>query len=279
MKSNCLLSLLLVCFLFTGLAGQDGTTFPRGAKAPNVHHTGDVWLHHVSDADENIDYNVATAAFAAGAKLDWHLHPAGQQLLIVDGIGYYQERDQPVRIVRKGDVVKCTPGIEHWHAATPDHGVTYLAITGNQKTQWADRVSEEDYRAIDGPGLLKAAIETEIIQLSKGKWRWMADKNVAELKSLFLDESMFVHMGGSWGKERELKIIESGGIHYKHAEIFETTVNVIDDTAVLLSRITLLAVVGGAEVSNPFMVTEVFKKVDGRFGLASLSFTKLMREN
>ena len=43
----------------------------------------------------------------------------------------------------------------------------------------------------------------------------MADKNVDKLKDLFDDKSVFVHMGGSWGKERELEVIGSGGIHYK----------------------------------------------------------------
>ena len=83
-------------------------------------------------------------------------------------------------------------------------------------------------------------------------------------------------MGGSWGKEKELEIIQSGGIHYKETEIHEVSVNIIDDTAILLNKITLLAVVGGNEVTNPFMVTEVYKKQEGEWKLASLSFTKLL---
>ena len=59
--------------------------------------------------------------------------------------------------------------------------------------------------------------QQEIINLSKQKWNWMADKNVDSLNLLFDDKSMFVHMGGSWGKTQELKVIESGQIHYKKA--------------------------------------------------------------
>ena len=66
--------------------------------------------------------------------------------------------------------------------------------------------------------------EQEIIKLSKEKWQWMADKNVDKLKDLFDDKSVFVHMGGSWGKERELEVIGSGGIHYKKADIHEVSV-------------------------------------------------------
>lgn len=103
-------------------------------------------------------------------------------------------------------------------------------------------------------------IEQEVIQLSKQKWQWMADKNVDKLGPLFDDKSVFVHMGGSWGKTQEINIIKSGGIHYKKADIHEVSVNIIGNTAILLNRITLLAVVGGNEVTNPFIVTEVYVK-------------------
>ena len=119
-------------------------------------------------------------------------------------------------------------------------------------------------------------LEQEVINLSKEKWDWMAERKADILDALFHEKSVFVHMGGSWGKEQELDIIKNGGIHYKKADIHEVSVNIIGDTAVLLNRITLLAVVGGNEVTNPFMVTEVYVQQDGRWKLASLSFTKLL---
>ena len=118
------------------------------------------------------------------------------------------------------------------------------------------------------------SIEKEIIQLSKDKWQWMSDKNVDALSGLFHKKAMFVHMGGSWGTERELNIIEGGGIWYKKADIHEVSVKIIDNTAILLNRITLLAEVGGNEVTNPFEVTEVYINQDGTWKLGSLSFTK-----
>lgn len=116
----------------------------------------------------------------------------------------------------------------------------------------------------------------EIIDLSKKKWDWMSDKNADVLENLFHEKAVFVHMGGSWGKEREIDIIKSGGIWYKKADIQEVSVNIIDNTAILLNRIDLLAEVGGNEVTNPFMVTEVYIKQDGSWKLGSLSFTKLL---
>ena len=118
--------------------------------------------------------------------------------------------------------------------------------------------------------------EQEVINLSKEKWGWMSERNVDTLDALFHEKSVFVHMGGSWGKEHELEIIKSGGIHYKKADIHEVSVNIIGSTAILLNRITLLAVVGGSEVINPFMVTEVYVQQRDGWKLASLSFTRLL---
>jgi hypothetical protein len=118
--------------------------------------------------------------------------------------------------------------------------------------------------------------DQEVLKLSKDKWQWMADKNVDKLKDLFDEKSVFVHMGGSWGKERELEVIGSGGIHYKKADVHEASVQIIDNTAIVLSRITLLAVVGGNEVTNPFIVTEVYIKQNGKWTMGSLSFTRTM---
>ena len=121
------------------------------------------------------------------------------------------------------------------------------------------------------------AHEQEIIKLSKTKWDWMADKNVDSLNVLFDEKSMFVHMGGSWGKAQEITTIKSGAIWYKKAEVYTVLVNIIGNTAILLNDIDLLAVVGGNEVTNPFMVTEVYIKENGKWKMGSLTFSKLMR--
>ena len=118
----------------------------------------------------------------------------------------------------------------------------------------------------------------ELLDLSKTKWQWMADKNVDSLNNLFHDEAVFVHMGGTMTKEQELNTIKSGGIHYKHAEIKETSVRLIGNTAIILDRIRLTAVVGGNEVVNPFVVTEVYVLINDEWKLGSLSFTRLLGE-
>lgn len=118
-------------------------------------------------------------------------------------------------------------------------------------------------------------VEQEIKNLSQQKWQWMADKNVDELASLFHDNSRFVHMSGTWGKERELEIIESGSIWYKNADVHDVVVEVFDDTVILWNRITLVAVVRGNEVSNEFTVTEVYQNQEGDWKLLDLTFSSV----
>ncbi len=139
--------------------------------------------------------------------------------------------------------------------------------------QWSNAQSKQDSTVKTN----YTAAEQEIVNLSKQKWQWMADRNTDPLKELFDEKSMFVHMGGSWGKEREIEIIKSGGIHYKKAEVYSVIVNIIGNTAILLNDIDLLAVVGGNEVTNPFMVTEVYIKENGKWKMGSLTFSRLMR--
>ena len=123
---------------------------------------------------------------------------------------------------------------------------------------------------------ISANIDKDITELSRMKWQWMADKDVTKLQELFHKNSEFVHMGGTWGKEQEINIIQSGNIWYKKADIHEVSVKILGNTAIVYNRITLLAVVGGNEVTNNFMVTEVYVKEGDNWKMGSMSFTKLI---
>lgn len=144
----------------------------------------------------------------------------------------------------------------------------FVLVIGNQFVCSSEKHETPQEKEIDQ--------QHELINISKMKWQWMADRNVDSLSVLFHDEAVFVHMGGTMNKEQELNTIKTGGIHYKHADIQETSVRFIDNTAILLDRIRLTAIVGGNEVVNPFMVTEVYVLTDGKWKLGSLSFTRLM---
>ena len=117
--------------------------------------------------------------------------------------------------------------------------------------------------------------EQKIIQLSKDKWQWMADKNVDKLAPLFDDKAKFVHMSGTWKKDEELEIIKTGSIWYKEAKVHDTVVEVSGKTAIIWSRITLVAMVRGNEAITEFPVTEVFQKQKKDWKLLALTFSSV----
>ncbi|HEX4006598.1 MAG TPA: cupin domain-containing protein [Acidobacteriaceae bacterium] len=137
-----------LAFAFQCQAQSSGTPFPKGELATVKNHTGNIWLNELNVGDSTFDPGIAQAVYGPGARLDWHIHPGGQVLLITEGTGYYQEKGKPVQIVHKGDVIKCPPGVEHWHAAAPHSGFAYIAITptGKGKTIWLKPVTDEQYK-------------------------------------------------------------------------------------------------------------------------------------
>ncbi|NHK27179.1 nuclear transport factor 2 family protein [Parvularcula flava] len=114
-----------------------------------------------------------------------------------------------------------------------------------------------------------------LLELSSQKWDWMAEKDVGKLETLFDANAKFVHMSGTWKTEAELDIIESGRIWYKNADVHDVAVEMFGDTAIVWSRITLVAVVGGNEVSNEFTVTEVYQHKDDIWKMLALTFSSV----
>ncbi|MCH1608773.1 MAG: cupin domain-containing protein [Flavobacteriaceae bacterium] len=116
----------------------------QGTKAPNTHYLGEAWLNRVLQADENLSFNITKATFSANSTLDWHKHSESQVLVVVDGSGYYQEKGKnPIRL-KVGDIIRAPANVEHWHAATKENDVTYLAIYSGE-TKWTQVLSREDY--------------------------------------------------------------------------------------------------------------------------------------
>jgi quercetin dioxygenase-like cupin family protein len=122
--------------------------FPKGELGPAENFTGKAW-HTALVANDTV-YNtiVGNVYFEPGARSNWHIHPAGQILIITDGVGYYQEKGQPRRTIKKGDVVKCPPNVMHWHGASPESGLQQLYIIPNTEkgiVQWMQPVSDDEY--------------------------------------------------------------------------------------------------------------------------------------
>ena len=126
---------------------KDNTIFPKGDKIKNNNFIGNAWLQQMIIADSLNPTQVGSVTFEPGARTNWHLHPAGQILLIIGGTGYYQEKDSPKRIIKKGDVIDCPANVPHWHGAGKDDELIQIAITNTQKGApvWLEAVTDEEY--------------------------------------------------------------------------------------------------------------------------------------
>lgn len=142
----CALSLALA-MTSTAVVAQDAYGFHRGETFPPPRDRPAAWLMELHKADELLGSNIAVAEFLPNTKLAWHNHPGGQVLIVTDGVGYYQEKGKQRQVVRTGDVIKCLPGVEHWHGAAIESRMTYVAISPAQKgpTVWAQAVTDEEY--------------------------------------------------------------------------------------------------------------------------------------
>jgi quercetin dioxygenase-like cupin family protein len=128
---------------------SDSLIFSKGEKITNDNFTGTAWLNNLMQADSTNQNSVGSVTFEPGARTRWHIHPAGQIILALSGVGYYQEEGSPKVILNKGDVIKCPPNIAHWHGASAEIEFIQVAITGREKgeTLWLEAVSDEEYHS------------------------------------------------------------------------------------------------------------------------------------
>ena len=124
--------------------------FPKGDLGSAGNFTGKAWHTELVANDSTYNTLIGNVYFEPGARSNWHIHPAGQILIITGGAGYYQEKGQPRRTLRKGDVIKCPPNVMHWHGASPDTGVHQMYIIPNTEkgiVTWLQKVTDEEYNS------------------------------------------------------------------------------------------------------------------------------------
>jgi len=127
---------------------NEGTVFPKGDRAPADYFTGMVYLQMLAQKTGGNDYTIGSVTFEPGARSNWHTHPAGQTLIVIDGKGLYQEKGKLIKTINKGETIVCDPDVEHWHGASPESQMTHIAITndkGNGNVVWLQPVTDEEY--------------------------------------------------------------------------------------------------------------------------------------
>ncbi len=116
--------------------------------APETYFTGKAVVDYLFPKDQTGTYGGAYVTFEPGARTYWHLHPAGQHMIVTSGLGYTQEFGKAKKIIKAGDVLWCKPGVKHWHGASPNQPMTHLVISGvkdGKSVEWLEKVSDEQY--------------------------------------------------------------------------------------------------------------------------------------
>ncbi|MGE4552266.1 MAG: cupin domain-containing protein [Desulfovibrionaceae bacterium] len=115
---------------------------------PAEYFTGEVRVDMLFPANEAAAYSGAYVTFQPGARTAWHLHPAGQHMIVTSGVALTGTREGRVLEFKEGETVWCPAGIDHWHGATPDAPMTHLVITGvkdGQAVVWKEKVTDGQY--------------------------------------------------------------------------------------------------------------------------------------
>lgn len=123
-----------------------GTT--PSAEGNAAYFTGRVRLDPLIASELTGRISSAAVTFEPGARTAWHSHPAGQMLIVTQGVGRVQREGCPVEAIRPGDVVWFAPGEKHWHGAAPGNGMTHIAVhevVNGSAVTWMEPVSEAEY--------------------------------------------------------------------------------------------------------------------------------------
>lgn len=118
-------------------------------KGPDDYFTGSVRVDELFKATEPGRNSAGLVTFEPGARTAWHTHPLGQAILITSGVGWVQREGGPVEEVRPGDTVWFPAGEKHWHGATPENGMSHIAMTESldgKVADWLEKVTDGQYK-------------------------------------------------------------------------------------------------------------------------------------
>jgi quercetin dioxygenase-like cupin family protein len=131
---------------------QSQTIYKAGTQesftGPADYFTGNVEGQRLFPSNDTAHFSGAYVTFKPGARSAWHTHPAGQHIVVTDGVGRTQVWSGPVEEIKAGDVIWCPPGVKHWHGASPDTAMTHLVVTSEldgNNVEWMEQVGDAQY--------------------------------------------------------------------------------------------------------------------------------------
>ena len=153
MNKIFIIPIIIVVLIIGGIYIMTETNnqpFEKGEINPyGEFFTGETHLNMLVSKDDVFNSSIGNVTFEKGARTNWHKHSGGQILLVTMGVGRYQERNKEIQELKRGDVVKIPPNVEHWHGAAPNSEFAHISIETNipnNVTTWLDKVSDNEYK-------------------------------------------------------------------------------------------------------------------------------------
>jgi quercetin dioxygenase-like cupin family protein len=141
MKRTWVLSAIFLLGLSVAWIRGEQESAPQPPPINPANFTGTVTPRQTSDI-RTLRYH-----FDAGARTNWHSHAGGQVIYVEEGRARAQERGQPIKEFGPGDTFHTAPGVEHWHGAVPNTGLTQVALSFGA-TKWMEKVGNDQYSRV-----------------------------------------------------------------------------------------------------------------------------------
>ena len=145
---------LFILTLLGGVAMADTQTITKSGELASLKgdskiFSGDVKVSMMFKSDSWRDFSGALVEFSKNARSAWHMHPAGQTLIVTEGEILTKVPGQKASIAKKGDVISCPPNVRHFHGATDTSRGSHIALTqekDGKNLAWENLVSDSEYK-------------------------------------------------------------------------------------------------------------------------------------
>lgn len=141
-------SILAVCFAQGEKSMQEITKEAKEMKGDSRIFSGDVRITMLFEKNAWRNFSGARVHFSPKARSAWHTHPAGQTLIVTQGVIYTGTKNGIVHKAETGESIACPPNVAHWHGAGLESSGTHIALTQYDKDSnvvRGQKLSDEEY--------------------------------------------------------------------------------------------------------------------------------------
>ncbi|EOA2818665.1 cupin domain-containing protein [Campylobacter upsaliensis] len=141
-------SMLAICFAQGADLAQELIKEAKEIQGDSRIFSGEVRVTMLFEKNAWRDFSGARVHFSPKARSAWHTHPAGQTLIVTQGVIYTGTKNGIVHKAETGESIACPPNVDHWHGAGLESSGTHIALTQYSKDSnvvWGDKLSDEEY--------------------------------------------------------------------------------------------------------------------------------------